>query len=141
MGLIAQWLEQIMFDSYKIYGPYNNEVRRLVVLVSKETGKPVSSMSYARYLMSVKLDRYLTDNEEVDHIDGNPLNDSIDNLQILTPAENRRKSSMTGRTMITLNCPNCGTEFTIERRQTHLIKGGSHTCCSRSCAGKYQFKG
>lgn len=50
-----------------------------------------STVSYARYLMAVKLGRFLTDQEEVDHIDDNRTNDDINNLQILTPKQNREK--------------------------------------------------
>ena len=41
--------------------------------------------------MCVKLGRYLQPGEEVDHIDNDKTNDSIDNLQILTGEENIRK--------------------------------------------------
>lgn len=50
-----------------------------------------TSTAYARYLMSVKLKRYLHDDEEVDHIYNDFTNDSIDNLQILSGSENTKK--------------------------------------------------
>lgn len=40
----------------------------------------------------------------------------IENLQILTCAENVKKSAK-GRTVITLNCDNCGKQFEREIRQ------------------------
>ena len=51
-------------------------------------------MQYAKMLLELKLNRRLVFPETVDHIDGNPLNDCITNLQILTLAENCRKSSL-----------------------------------------------
>lgn len=53
--------------------------------------KERTTISYARYLMSVKLNRFLDRNEEVDHIDNDKTNDSIENLQILSSKENKEK--------------------------------------------------
>ena len=50
-----------------------------------------------RYLLAVKLGRYLTDEEQVDHIDDDKTNDNIDNLQILTVKENAVKSGLANR--------------------------------------------
>lgn len=89
-------------------------------------------MTYARYLMCMHEGRWLGPDEHVDHIDDNKLNDVIENLQILTKSENSKKNSP-GRTMVTLVCPACNEEFTKERRQTHIVKGGKPTVCSRKC--------
>ena len=122
------------FDGYKVYGPYmhRNEGRRIVFLVSKDHR---TSMSYARYLLCVREGRWLESDEQADHIDNDKLNDSIDNLQILSPRENTlkgRKSAI----MVTLTCPRCGSIFTRRKKQTHLTKGGNPSTCSRSCGGK-----
>ena len=85
---------------YKIEYPYstlyktgylttNKEGRRIVTFV--KDGKTVQGTAYARYLMAVKLGRFLTANEQVDHIDNDRTNDSIGNLQLLTASENRSK--------------------------------------------------
>lgn len=92
-------------------------------------------MTYARYLMCLKEGRWLEEHEHVDHVDDNKHNDVIENLQILTLAENNKKSAK-GRAMVTLICPGCSEPFVRERRQTHLVKGGNPTSCSRSCAAK-----
>ena len=98
-----------------------------------------TSMSYARYLVCIREERWLDAEEEVDHIDDNKLNDDIDNLQLLSKPENIRKTATTGRTMITLVCPNCDTEFIRERRLVVYNKTRKHPpCCSRSCSSKYQ---
>lgn len=49
-------------------------------------------MTYARWLMQEHLGRKLEPWEHVDHKDENRLNDLIENYQILTLAENTRKS-------------------------------------------------
>lgn len=87
-------------------------------------------MTYARYLMCIKEGRWLNRDEHVDHIDDNRLNDTIDNLQILSQAENNSKNSK-GIAMTTLPCDWCGKNFT---KRTANIR--STNCCSRSCGGK-----
>ena len=62
--------------------------------------------------MSVTLKRYLTNQEHVDHIDNDKTNDSISNLQILTPKENNQKSFLKGETLLDFICPICKKEFT-----------------------------
>ena len=70
----------------------NREGRKIVCLYKYESGKEIrKTTAYARYLMSVKLGRYLTADEEVDHIDEHKTNDTIDNLQILSGTANKLK--------------------------------------------------
>ena len=45
---------------------------------------------YHRHLMSMKLNRWVTNKEEVHHIDGNRENNSLDNLQLLTKSEHSK---------------------------------------------------
>lgn len=76
------------FVSCSLYTRKNG--RKYVTLRSSDGTS--TSTAYARYLMSVKLKRYLhDDDEEVDHIDNDFTNDSIDNLQILSGSENTKK--------------------------------------------------
>ncbi len=112
----------------------NTEGRRTLTLYNSNANR--SSTQYARYLLSVKLGRYLTKDEEVDHIDGDKTNDSISNLQILGKKQNRQKSNPT--TFIKGFCYICGVE--IIKRKSDLrspskkldLKNGLLTC-SRSC--------
>lgn len=67
----------------------NKEPRRVVALIKKDKSR--TSISYARYLMSCELKRYLNRDEQVDHVDNNKLNDIIENLQILSHKENNIK--------------------------------------------------
>ena len=67
----------------------NKENRNMVCLVNDRVDR--TTIALARYKMSVKLGRMLRDDEQVDHIDNDKTNDSIDNLQLLTPEENRAK--------------------------------------------------
>lgn len=129
------------YAGWKVYGPYLHKKmqRKMVVLVSESDHTVKTSTSYARYLMSNHLGRILEDWEEVDHIDNDALNDDVANFQILTRPQNTAKRIATQtRKMIKLACPQCEIVFTKEYHQTHWTKGGRPTCCSRSCAGKYQ---
>lgn len=66
-----------------------SESRKMVVLVANDGTKHCTV--YARYLMAVHRGSYLSDNETVDHIDESKSNDNIENLQVLSRAENLRK--------------------------------------------------
>lgn len=121
----------------------NKEPRRIVSLVAKD-GKR-TSVSYARYLMSCFLKRYLNKNEHVDHKDDNKMNDSLYNLQILSPKENNVKKNNKNNIKlaqdIALVCPVCSTKFSRPSRNIkHKLKNGKTPCCSRRCGGVYSFK-
>ena len=127
-----------------MYGPilHRKEGRRLVCLVAMDKSHRTST-SYARYLMSIELGKRLAKTAHVDHIDGDKLNDTLENLQVISLAENNKKAALergVERTYAALRCPGCGRRFVRERRQTHLAKGGIYTACSRSCSGKFQHR-
>ena len=110
----------------------NPENRKTLILYNSH--KDRSSTQYARYLMAVKLGRFLTDDETVDHIDGDKTNDSIDNLQLLSRAENIRKACK--KPDVILKCPICGKIFKRTRSQLRgrldrALK--NDVCCSIEC--------
>lgn len=67
----------------------NQNVRTVIKLSDGHLKK--KTMLYSRYLMSVKLGRELLEDEQVDHIDNDPTNDDINNLQILSGKDNYDK--------------------------------------------------
>jgi HNH endonuclease len=97
-------------------------------------------MSYARYLLSVKIGRILYDNEEADHINGDPTDDSIDNLQILS-LEDHKKKSASERVCEedTLVCANCLKEFQRPSR-VQRYKHNENKFCSYKCNGKFNSR-
>lgn len=130
--------------------PFNNDWRVGYLRESKKDGRrrvdlintqyDRTTISYSRYLMSIKLGRYLTSDEEVDHIDTNCANDDIDNLQLLSVDEHldkTKKENTTGRTMIDIVCPYCKKEFVREKRQVKT----KLSFCSKSCSAKYYAGG
>ena len=124
------------FESYKAYGPYldTRGGRYIIALRNPESGH--SSISFARFLMSVALGRVLGSHEEVDHINGDRTDDRVENLQIVSGPENRTKSlkerKVTRRELL-LRCPGCESTFQKRKNVTHLSKGGTFTSCSRTC--------
>lgn len=81
-----------LYPEYKIYGPYPRKSDgRMQLVLSK--GKLKITKLYAKFLMEAFLGRILSKEETIDHINENPLDDRIENLQILTRSENARKSS------------------------------------------------
>lgn len=135
---------QYPYSEYKLYVVlHRKEGRRLACLV-KAGSLERTTVSYARYLMSVHLGRLLRKDEQVDHIDGDKSNDQLSNLQILNQKQNLKKQCIElGKSAKwrTLKCPNCGIEF---KRRAHRvdfkIQQGVKPCCSRKCGGQYSHR-
>lgn len=96
----------------------------------------------ARYVVEQYLGRYLTSEESVHHKDGNKFNDAISNLEVLSKSEHAKIHAKRGRTLVQLECPNCGKVFEIEKRKTHLANSNrkKSTYCSRKCVGESSHK-
>ena len=107
----------------------NKENRKMVCLVNNKTDR--TTISFARYLISVKEKRILSKEEQVDHIDEDKTNDDITNLQILSPIENHHKTFKKGETMLSFICPVCFKPFQLTKRQSHKV----NPTCSRRCGG------
>ena len=75
-----------------------------------------------RYVMEVHLGRALAKNEIVHHIDGDKLNNDIDNLQLMTRSE--RTQLYVGAARVT-RCLDCGCEIPAYHNQKRCLK------CSR----------
>lgn len=117
------------------YTVINPEKRKNVCLVHKIT-KQRTTISFARYLMSVHLKRFLLKEEHVDHIDNDKTNDEIYNLQILTQKENnikKFKDLKISRKIAILICPNCKNEFKRFLNQVHFNKNAKFSTCSKKC--------
>lgn len=101
------------FNMNKVYGPYDCSDGRKRVIHNGKT------KLYARYLLEQKLGRELLSHEDVDHINDNFSDDSIDNLQVFTCI--------------------CGKESwqyaKNVRGNKKKVRSGPY--CSKRCAGKY----
>ena len=113
----------------------NKENRKTLLLVNDK--KDRSSTQYARYLLAVKLKRFLTSDETVDHVNDDKTDDSLENLQILTRKDNLVKANKCPD--VKLICPICKDTFyrtlTQLRGKKERMENNIVTC-SRSCGGK-----
>lgn len=130
----------MVYENCKFYGPYlNKKDNRLRCVLVHPDGKK-QTVSYPKYLMEVQLDRYLEENETIDHIDGNPLNNDLSNLQILDRQKHCYNDALRNKD-VTVTCQYCGKEFVIEGSKIHNRNRKDRTqsgyFCSRSCSGKY----
>ena len=99
-------------------------------------------MSFPKFVMENYLGRYLEENETVDHIDKNPLNNSIKNLRVMDRSEHVKNDVYRNKDA-TVKCAYCGKEFIIpgdklgyrNRKDGGRLQSGYF--CSRSCSGRY----
>lgn len=82
-----------------------------------------------RFVMERHLGRKLTSDEIIHHIDGNPLNNSFDNLLLTTRREHRKLHQKIRE----WKCNWCSNTFFRNGRHGKRI----HKFCSLSCASKY----
>lgn len=131
----------MVYENCKLYGPYLNKKdnRLRCILVNKIT-KIKKTISYPKYLMEVYLDRYLLSDETIDHIDGNPLNNNINNLRIINRKQHAYNDVLRNKD-IEVICKMCGKQFTINGQnissRNKKSKHQSGYFCSKQCSGRY----
>lgn len=130
-----------IYDDCKIYGPYQSKQdNRLRIVIQSQTGEKVTK-SYPKYLMEVHLDRFLENDETVDHIDGNPLNNDLSNLQILDRKTHSSLDVLRNKDIL-VTCAYCQKEFIIPgskiNNRNRKDRHSPGYFCSRSCSGKYR---
>jgi len=76
----------------KVYGPYLCADGRMRIVHYDLVSKSRRTESWPRYVWS-QANGAIPEGYEVDHKDGNPMNNDIDNLQLLTVTENRQKQA------------------------------------------------
>lgn len=111
------------------YVVVNKEPRRVCVMVYKDGTK--HSMSYAKYLYTSHFCCDVPKDEEIDHINGDKMDDRIENLQKISKAYNIKKDRK-GQEMIERKCPVCGQTFLFKKRN---LSSHPNPCCSRRCGG------
>lgn len=129
-------LKDKLRKNVKVYGPYirKQDGRKHVIVYWFEEDKR-QTVSYPKWLMEQKLDRFLTENETVDHIDRDFTNNDLDNLQILSRHEHAALDVIRRKT-INVQCVECNTKFEIEG-STIYTRHKAGPFCSRQCSGKY----
>lgn len=130
-----------MKETMKIYGPYTRKDKRQVIVIVHDSGKK-QTKSYPRHLMEIHLGRELLPKEHIDHINNDPSDNRIENLQILSQKENNKKQSLLKpRQTYKFICPCCGKES--EKNLNYVLgnkkKNRTGPFCSRQCAGKFTY--
>ena len=113
----------------KVYVNINKEPRRVATL--RKANKEMVSMSYAKYLYTSYHKVDIEKGLEVDHINGDKLDDRIENLQIISSKYNRQKDHKV-KEMVELICPVCKNKFLFPKRN---LSSHHNPCCSRKCGG------
>lgn len=120
------------YYKHKVKAAYvvtNPEPRRVCVMVYWDGTK--HSISYAKYLYTSFYCCDIPKGEEIDHINGDKMDDRIENLQRISKEYNMLKDKE-GKKMVECVCPVCGTKFIYPKcnLSTH-----PNPCCSRHCGG------
>ena len=104
-----------------------------------------SVISYPRILMAQKLGRPLEPYEQVHHIDGNALNNSLENLEIVQLGMHQAFHARKYFDKV-VPCAYCGVEYLWTALQQRYFysrlsrvnnKSSAGPFCSRVCSGKY----
>ncbi len=120
---------------------YTNKDGRVRAVIRNEDGS-ITSKSYPRILMEESLGRPLEPYEDVHHKDGNPLNNSIENLEVKLHGEHQREHSAKYHDKIAI-CEVCRKQFLWKAKRqrwyyTDLKRGANRIIsCSKSCSVKY----
>lgn len=128
-------MKEEISDYYKnkgykvVYISTNKEPRRVAIL--RDINGRMTSMSYAKYLYTSYYKCDIENGYHIDHINGNKMDDRIENLQMITGTYNRKKDHQV-KELILVKCPVCGTEFLFEKRN---LSTHPNPCCSRRCGG------
>lgn len=88
-------------------------------------------MSYAKYLYTSYWRCDIPKGEQIDHINGNKMDDRIENLQKISTKYNNLKDRK-GRERVICKCPVCGKEFLFLKSN---LPFHPNPCCSRRCGG------
>lgn len=130
-------------ENTKVYGPYLGKDKRRRVVIRK--GKKLRTMSYAKYLLSKKLGKKavnLLEDIIVHHINGNSLDDRLENYEPMSRAKHGKLHNPKKKKEF--QCPQCGGIFLlIGSRLSHhksnkkRKKSYIGPFCCKECAGKY----
>ena len=124
---LSDYYQKNGFD--KLYVNTNKEPRRVATLRTKDG--VMTSMSYAKYIYTSYWECDIPIGEQIDHINGDKMDDRIENLQKISQKYNNLKDKIRGN-MEEYKCPVCGALFLLPSRCAPFR---TNPCCSRKCGG------
>ena len=136
-------------EEYRVYVNLCKDGRYRALKVYSDGRR--ENVSYPRIIVERSIGRSLLPTEDVHHIDENPKNNDISNLEVVDHVEHCTKHGLENSPYKTLgdkirvSCYICGKSFTITRKQLREKvrnvnrKRRTTECffCSRECSGKY----
>jgi hypothetical protein len=144
MKLRKEVLLQLYPDYNTVLGPYERKDGRKHVDLNNSKApngdkNKTKTISYPKAIIESNINRRLTPNETVDHIDRNKSNNKKNNLQILERSTHCKLDAL--RIAVDeVICPECGSSFKPTRHQVYSDLNKAGPFCSRICSGKYGSK-
>jgi len=139
------WIVEVMakilgkpFVGYKGYKIWHEKEGRFYVCLVPLPGVALTrtTITLAKYKLSVKLGRRLTSEEEVDHEDEDKTNDALGNLQILSKQENIAKSNKRNILSYEFECCVCHVNVKLTGKQLGARRDKITPTCSKVCGYK-----
>lgn len=134
---VPSHLPQTRKRTMKVYGPYVRKDGRMHVII--KDGSCKTTMSYPKYLFEQATGYKLKPDETIDHINGDFRDNRLENLRVLSRADNARVYMASLPSAFGMHrCRNCGTIFKRRNSQVARLKreGKAGPYCSKSCTGK-----
>ena len=140
--------EDLSTEEYRVYVNLCKDGRYRALKVYSDGRK--ENVSYPRIIVEKSIGRPLLPTEDVHHIDENPQNNDLSNLEIIDHVEHCTEHGLENSPYkifgdkIRVSCFMCGKSFTVTKRQLRDKVGNvrckhksSYFFCSRECCGKY----
>ena len=131
-----------IYGDCKVYGAYTRKDGRqhMVLVFHNEKGEIIKkkTISYPKFLVECYLNRFLQDNETVDHIDGDFLNNSLGNLQVIDRSKHVKLDAKRIKEKV-FKCSYCGLDYIPKNMSNYYSnkrRGNRGSFCSKSCVGK-----
>lgn len=136
------WKFIMVYENCRVYGPYKrkNDGREHVILIFDNGVR--KTVSYPKYLVEKRTEKYLRKNETVDHLNDDFMNNDKSNVRTITRSKHASNDAIRLEEQ-TFVCPQCNTQFVlksrklsdaIQNRKKHRKAG---PFCTRNCAGRY----
>lgn len=114
----------------QVYIIINKESRKMACLKHDDGSR--KTISYAKYLYTSHYECDIAEGDQVDHINGDKMDDRIENLQVISGKYNAVKDKKFIKEMVELICPVCKERFLFPKRN---LSTHPNPCCSRRCGG------